>query len=228
MLEVDAMPVGVLLLVLSRVVNSTTLRCSGSGWYVAPAFRPYAPLLILKSFAYRATHLNLSPSVETLPIIEALGYKRFCNGVFVTLSAFAPKAGKAKIRRIRDAEHPETFVSAANLKLLQEHERFGCLSLWCDTADGGYPFIFRRRFVKGLVPAAQLIYCTAVDDFVRFAGPIGRFLALRGIPFIVLPANGPIPQLLGKYSDGKPMYYRGPEQPRLGDLAYTETALFGF
>jgi hypothetical protein len=44
---------------------------------------------------------------------------------------------------------------------------------------------------------------------------------------MLIPANGPIPKLVGKFFDGKPMYYFGPEAPQLGDLAYTEVAMFG-
>jgi hypothetical protein len=34
--------------------------------------------------------------------------------------------------------------------------------------------------------------------------------------------------LVGKYFGGKmPRYFRGPNRPRLGDLAYTEAAMFG-
>ena len=65
-------------------------------------------------------------------------------------------------------------------------------------------------------------------DVARFAGPIGRYLALRGRPFVIIDANGPIPGLIGKYfDDTMPKYFRGPARPRLGDLAYTEAALFG-
>jgi hypothetical protein len=34
--------------------------------------------------------------------------------------------------------------------------------------------------------------------------------------------------MVGKYLAGKmPKYFRGPDRPRLGDLSYTEAALFG-
>ena len=56
----------------------------------------------------------------------------------------------------------------------------------------------------------------------------GRFLLLRGRPFVLIDANAPIRGLLGKYFQGRmPKYFKGPDRPRLGDLAYTETAMFG-
>ena len=82
--------------------------------------------------------------------------------------------------------------------------------------------------VKSVIPCAQLIYCREVAEVVRFAGPLGRFLAWRGWPFVVIDADGPIDGLVGRYFDGTmPKFVRGPASPRLGDLAHTETALFG-
>jgi hypothetical protein len=62
---------------------------------------------------------------------------------------------------------------------------------------------------------------------VRFSALIGRYLAVRECPFVVIDANGPLPGLPGIYLDGRPKYFKGPDKPRLGDLAYTEAALFG-
>ena len=48
-----------------------------------------------------------------------------------------------------------------------------------------------------------------------------------GANFVVIDAVGPMPGLPGFYLPGRPKYFKGPERPRLGDLAYTEAALFG-
>jgi hypothetical protein len=96
------------------------------------------------------------------------------------------------------------------------------------TGDRAYPFIFRARKLKGLVPCAQLIYCRDIDDFVQFAKPVGQFLARNGKPLVMIDSNGPMPGLRGMYINGLlPKYYNGPVAPRRGDIAYTETALFG-
>jgi hypothetical protein len=112
--------------------------------------------------------------------------------------------------------------------LLIEHAKYGCISLWCETANSAYPFVFRPSVLKGVLTCAQLVYCHDVTDFVRFARPLGRFLALRGRLSVAIDSNGPIPGLPGKYLDAKmPKYFKGPDRPRLGDLAFTETAMFG-
>jgi hypothetical protein len=44
----------------------------------------------------------------------------------------------------------------------------------------------------------------------------------------MVDANGPVAGLGGRYfAERLPKYFRGPVEPRLGDLAYTEAALFG-
>jgi hypothetical protein len=45
---------------------------------------------------------------------------------------------------------------------------------------------------------------------------------------VIVDANGPIPGLIGLFRrDSMPKYFKGPQPPRLGDLAYTEYALLG-
>jgi hypothetical protein len=50
----------------------------------------------------------------------------------------------------------------------------------------------------------------------------------RGRPLVIVDANGPIPGLVGMCCDGKaPKYFKGPQRPSFGDLAYTEAVMFG-
>jgi hypothetical protein len=67
-----------------------------------------------------------------------------------------------------------------------------------------------------------------MDEFVQFAGRIGRYLLLRTWPIFLADANGPINGLVGKYfADYGPKYFKGPVPPRLGDLSYTELVILG-
>jgi hypothetical protein len=44
----------------------------------------------------------------------------------------------------------------------------------------------------------------------------------------MIDASAPIPGLVGWYSGSNmPKYFKGPQRPRLGDLAYTENAVMG-
>jgi hypothetical protein len=85
-----------------------------------------------------------------------------------------------------------------------------------------------RRLIRKIIPCFQLAYCRDISDFVHFARPLGRYLALHGRPLVMMDANGPVEGMVGGYFEGvRPKYFKGPNPPRLGDLAYTETSLFG-
>jgi hypothetical protein len=124
--------------------------------------------------------------------------------------------------------HADEDLPLNEIELLSRHASWGCISLICSTANRRHPFVLLPRRKAGVVPFAYLAYCRHLEDLVRFAGPLGRFLAGRGFPLVVCDANGPMGGLIGKYSDGAPKYFKGPDQPRLGDMAYSERVMFGF
>ena len=127
--------------------------------------------------------------------MEAQGFSRYCDGVFVAVPMLSGLFGGAKVKVLDGTRKPPVSFDPRDLEMLLQHAALGCVSFWCIMAERAYPFVFRRRFVRGIVPCAQLIYCSDVADFVRFAGPIGRLLARRGLPFVIIDANAPIPGL---------------------------------
>lgn len=231
LLESGGAPVGTILLICSmmRVGDKLLPRCNLSSWYVEPAFRSYAPLLVSRALANKdVTYLNVSPAPHTWPIIEAQGFSRYCNGVFVALPMFNGLFAGVGVQVLDAQARPAVNFDPFDQDILRQHAELGCISLWCATSERAYPFVFRPRRVKKIIPCAQLIYCPDIADFVRFAGPIGRFLARHGIPFVVLDANAPIAGLFGVFRRGRmPKYFKGPHRPRLGDLAYSEFAVLG-
>jgi hypothetical protein len=229
LLESAGTPVGVILLICAAMPAHGTFspRCNLSSWYVEPAFRAYAPMLVSQALRHKeVTYTNVSAAPHTWPIIEAQGFRRYSDGIFVALPALAFGGEKASVV---DAKRPPAIdVDPFEHQTLIQHAAHGCISVWCVTEDRAYPFVFRPRLVKGFVPCAQLIYCRDIADFGRFAGPIGRYLAKRGRPIVIVDANDPIPGIVGVFRRGSmPKYYKGPQRPRLGDLAYTEYAILG-
>ena len=64
--------------------DATRTRCNVSSWYVDPEFRIYAVLLISRAIGKKnITYLQLTPSDHVLPIVEAQGFSRFSDGLFV-------------------------------------------------------------------------------------------------------------------------------------------------
>jgi hypothetical protein len=231
MLECDGAAVGAILQIFSiqrGTGEAATTRCNLSSWYVDPAFRSYAPLLVAQALKQKGvTYLNISSIPHTRPILEAQGYVRYSNGVFVALPCLS-RASAGPARVIAADAPPQARFEEHERQLLRDHAEDGCMSLWCETPERAYPFVFRVRRVKRFIDCAQLIYCPDVAIFVRFARSLGLYLACRGRPLVILDANGPVRGLVGRYFEGiMPKYYKGPTPPRLGDLAYTETAFFG-
>jgi hypothetical protein len=231
LLESDGAAVGTILQIFSTRHGSgetATICCNLSSWYVDPAFRSYAPLLVAQAMKQKGdTYLNISSIPHTRPMLEAQGYVRYSNGVFVTLP-WLSRAPDGPVRVLAGDQPPRAPFEAHEHELLRDHAENGCLSLWCETPERAYPFVFRARLVRRLISCAQLIYCDDIATFVRFARPLGGYLARRGRPLVILDANGRVPGLVGRYfDDTMPKYFKGPAAPRLGDLAYTETAFFG-
>jgi hypothetical protein len=230
-MESEGAPVGVILIISSTMTNGgvSTIRCNLSSWYVSPAYRSFAHLFISRILKNKDfTYVNVSPAPHTLPIIKVQGFSRYSDGQFYALATSFARSRDPQVKVVPAGAPPASRFETHECDLLQAHAKFGCTSLWCTTPDRAYPFVFRSRVIRGFVPFAQLIYCRDIDEFVRFAGPIGRFLARRGIFVVMIDANGPIPGLVGIYRDRNlPKYYKGPVRPRLGDIAFTESALFG-
>jgi len=221
--------IGVSLVIYSSILvnGETRIRCNNSSWYVEPEFRSYASMLASHGRGHKnVTYFNVTPDRHTLPILEAKGYVRYCNGRFAALPAFCAQAARAQVRLVTAPEHADHNLHPAEIELLSAHAGYGCISVICTSEDRTYPFVFVPRRKFGFIPYVRLIYCRDLSDFVRFAQPLGRFLARRHFFLVVVDSNGPIRGLVGGYLAGRPKYFKGPDQPRLGDLAYSELAMF--
>jgi hypothetical protein len=232
LLERNGSVVGVLLLIFRSMIVDDEIRvsCNVSSWCVEPDARSYASMLVSKAFKLKdVTFLNVSPSPHTLPILAAHGYRRYASGLFVSFPEFLkPFAGGRVVRAGAEAcSNPD--ITAEEVKILQSHQAMGCVVVVCHIDGRRIPFVFLKRHYRHVIPYAHLVYSRSVEDFVRAAGLIGRFLLLHhGLSFTVICSNGPIGGLPGRYFDNtRPKYFKGPHEPRLGDLAYTELVLLG-
>jgi hypothetical protein len=229
LLECNNNPVGALLLIYSYIEDGgeKKIRCSVSSWYVEPDYRIYAASLVSHALKYKqVTYFNITPDRSTFPILEAQGYVQYCSGRFLAVPSLSRPLWGARARVVTLATRAEEDLLSSEIDLLLKHAAYGCISATCNSANRSHPFVFLPRREAG-VPFAYLAYCRQLDEFVRFAGPLGRFLARRGFPLVAFDSNGPIKGLVGRYFDGAPKFFKGPDQPRLGDIAYSERVMFG-
>lgn len=222
MLEAEGRPVGVHLLICSAQPGG--VRCNVSSWFVHEAFRSFGAMLLLRATRQLpGAYVNLHPKLETVRIIEALGWRKISQGAFAAAPLLAVPRGRVRLRRWDQAELP-----AAERRRLEDHAGFGCIGLWCDTSDGGQPIILRRRRLRSGLPCAQMIHYRSLETVEQAAAALGRFLGARGMPLMLVPAHRPLRGVPGRFFPEKlPIYCKGEPAPQPGDLAYTEAAIFG-
>jgi hypothetical protein len=234
LLEHEGAPVGCLLLIYSsKIIDGEAATCCNvSSWYVDEEFRNYAALFASMTQKRKdVTYFNVTPALPTWPILEAQGFKIYCRGLYFSLPALSSSGRGMHVETVTPDTVSVAGLADDELAMLKRHAGYGCLSLVCRTTEEAVPFIFfplRKR--RGIIPlpALQLGYCRQIADYVRCAGAIGRHLLRRGRPIIILDANGAIAGLTGLYNEARGRkYFKGPSQPRLGDLADTELAIFG-
>lgn len=226
-LESDGVPVGVILLLFSAFASADgpVVRANVSSWYVKPAFRSFGSLLITSTTRdKRVTYFNITPAPHTWSTVETQGFSLYCKGqIYGALALSRPVAG-ATVGLFSEAP---ARLTEFERDLLARHASYGCLSVVVRGRDGDHPFVFQRHRVRGLVPVCRLIYCRSIDDFARHAGNLGRFLLWRGGPLVRFDANAARPDVVGWYSELRGRKYaKGGNPPHLGDLAFTEAALF--
>lgn len=225
LLENEGRIVGAILTIYSSVPvdGGCAIRCNLSSWYLEPEFRSYAPLLA--SFRDPAvTYVNISPAPNTWATIEAQGFSCIREGWFLSFPAFSRGGERPRILPLSAA--PQDLRERP---LLQEHAALGCTVLFVESQGDHFPFVFAPRpLLHRTIPGIKLAYCRNLSDYIRFAGAIGRFLLLRGMPAVVVDTDPRVPDLTGFPIERTRRYYvRGPHPPKSGDLAYTETIFFG-
>lgn len=232
MLESGGAPVGVLLMLFTGSGAPAELapRINVSSWYVKPAFRSQATLMVAMAMKRKgAVYLNTSPMPHTLPVLNAMGFKPLSRGQFLAAPLLSAGGRSQRVREIGPFSRQDDYPDTDEFELLRSHAAHGCLSLAVGDGQTWSPFVFLRRGIRySPVGVVQLAYCRDTAEFVCCAGALGRHLAGSGCLLTLCDANGPVPGLVGRYFPGKsPKYFKGPVGPRLNDLAFTEAVVFG-
>jgi hypothetical protein len=228
LLESDDSIVGVLLLIFSVIKDNgeAHIRCSVSSWCVDSEFRPYAGMLVSQALKRReVTYVNATPAPHTWPILDAQGYYRYSCGRFLSMLALHRYPSGCSVKTFTPLVQPGNDLTPFEAELLLRHQQLGCISLVCTVDGHRRPFVFVPRRKRGIIPYVTLVFCRSIKDLVYCAGPLGRALLMRGFVIAVVDANGPIPGLRGLFMHGTPKYFRGPNPPRIGDLAYSELVM---
>jgi hypothetical protein len=207
-------PVGAILTISSR--RGDRILCNLSSWYVEPQYQTHATLLMsLATKLKHVTYLNASPAPHTWRTLQTHGFSPYNFG---RTSVFA-LPGRGEVSE----EIPDTLPEA---QLLRDHRRMGWISLTVEKDGILSPFVLKpRRLDRPKVPAMDVVYCRGAGDLQRCLPALARHFLPRGSFAFLM--DGDMENRLSHYAEGKePRYFKGPHRPLLGDLAYTEKALF--
>jgi hypothetical protein len=215
MLDSGFGPVGVVLLISSR--RGSQIVSNLSSWYVEPHWRTHSTLLISMATRLKhVTYLNVSPAPHTWRTLQAQGFAPYNFG----RSAYFALPGRGVVSDIIGDNLPEA-------QLLRDHRDMGWISLTVQKDGIVSPFVLQpRRLDRPAARVMDVMFCRGADELRRCAPALARhFLARGNLGFLI---DGDMDAMLSHYVEGKePRYYKGPYRPILGDLAYTERALFG-
>jgi hypothetical protein len=207
--------VGVILLISSQ--RGARIISNLSSWYVDPLWRANSAMLISVATKLRhVIYLNASPAPHTWRTLQMQGFKPYNFG----RSAVFAWPGKGHVSQ----DIPEDLAEA---RLLSDHRAMGALSLTVEVGGIVSPFVFKpRRLDRPPVKVMDLIFCRDIADFGRCLPALAKHFLKQGVLGFLI--DGRIDGIRSHYVEGKePRYYKGPQAPALGDLAYTEKTVFG-
>jgi len=207
--------VGVILLISSKRGNQ--IVCNLSSLYVEPQWRSHTPLLVsLATKLKHVTYLDVSPPPHVWRTLQAQGFAPYNFGRTVLYAL----PGRGTVR----GDIPDDLPEA---QLLRDHRAMGWISLTVEKDGIVSPFVLRpHRLDRPAIAVMDVMFCRGADDLNRCASALARhFLPQGRLGFLI---DGDMEAMLSHYVEGKePRYFKGPYRPILGDLAYTERAIFG-
>jgi len=208
-------PVGAILMISSR--RGDHILSNLCGWYVDPKWKSHAGLLMSLATKLRhVTYLNAAPAPQSWRVLQAQGFSPYNFG---RTTVFA-LPGRGLVSEDIPVELPEA-------QLLRDHRAMGWVSLTVQKDGIVSPFVLRPRHLeKPKVPVMDVMFCRGASDLSRCAPALARHFLPRGrLGFLI---DGDMETMLSHYVEGRePRYFKGPYRPILGDLAYTEKAIFG-
>lgn len=161
-----------------------------SSWYVRPAFRWRAFLMLRALLADRAAvYTDLTPTREVQQMLGKLGFTPINHGVALLptpLLALGPRRG-ASVRLLQPGELlPDCELTRAQV---EGHRALGCLPLLLQ-APGQPPqlLVCRRTRWRGL-PVAQLVYAERMGLLLQHRAALARCLLQQGLLMFVHEAR---------------------------------------
>lgn len=227
LLDSGSGPVGVLLTFASDRGARGGSVVNLCGWYVEPAHRWRAPMMlrsIVRDTGTVFTDLRASPAVAR--INAALGFRIWSEG---ELLGFLGQWGAMPSRsggEVLALDKAGALLPEDERRLLDHHAGQGCIAAVLCTPDRAAPLLFRPIRRKG-VPTVQLVYAESRRAVIEQRRALSRFLLARGALVLSVDAHREdrVPGTIFRRTCTR--FWKGPiERDRL-DYAHSELTVFG-
>jgi len=226
LVDADGAPQGVLLAITTdRGPRGRSTHLSS--WYVREGHRHFALGLLRQVLDLpETTFINPSPSDDVLKILVRLGFEPYTTGTVVLdlRAAMRRPYRQGAVRRVGIDDLAD--VPEAERRLAEDHLRMGCGVLRLETGERAGLLIHRRKWIRRSLPCAQVI----LGDpglLIELAGPAMRALPYRGSPLALCDVGPTTEPAAGRVFARGIRYFKGAEAPPVGDLSYSELAIFG-
>jgi hypothetical protein len=226
LVDADDAAQGLLLTVTSdRGVHGA--RTNFSSWYVREGYRQFATFLFRHALKLKnTTFLNTSPSAHVLPIVKAFGFKPYTTGMVMLdlRTAMRGRSSRGGVRRLGIGDLAD--LSEPEGQIAEDHLRMGCDVLRLETDVRAGLLIHRRKWIRRSLPCSQVIL-TDPALMTELAGPVMRALASRGSLLVLCDVDQAPQPAIGRVFPRGIRYFKGANAPPVGDLSYSELAVFG-
>jgi hypothetical protein len=202
-------------------------RTNLSSWYVREGYRQFATSLFQRALKLEnTTFLNPSPSDHVVPILRAFGFEPYTTGMVVldVRTAMRGRSSRGGVQRLGIDGLAD--LSESEGQIAEDHLRMGCGVLRLETDVRAGLLIHRRKWIKRSLPCSQVILADP-DLVTELAGPVIRALASRGSLLALCDVDQAAEPTIGRVFPRGIRYFKGADAPPVGDISYSELAVFG-
>jgi hypothetical protein len=164
--------------------GSRTLVVNLSGWYVLPEYVGLAPMMLLQIVGDRAvSYTDLTPAKSVAQMLLRMGFLAWNEGLIMVPCPVGLVSGPGTGEVLSTQQIPEGALRDFQRRLLEDHERLGCLVAVLHDGQSYGPLIFRtfrHRTRIGRLPMAHLVYAESREKVLKNLRPISSFLLRRG------------------------------------------------
>lgn len=159
-----------------------------SSWYVRPAYRWKAPLMLRALFRdERVTFTDLTPTPEVRKMLPVLGFQPMCEGIEWIGTPFeALRAATGRLRPWRPGER--LAAGSPPDDLIAQHVAWGCIALMLEQGSARHLVLLKPMRLRGL-PGARVLFAGNRAALAAGLPMLARHMLARGRLILCIDAR---------------------------------------